>query len=277
MVAPIVSILTEDNPRTGNTMSNVTGYNQTVCTIAFDQAITKYSVNRGGTDHTNGIVLESGDVSFSAEQAFQVVIDSTELQLGDNVINFYGMNSTGEWSDGLVDVTIPTYRYILISGYGEDNAGTVANNTRMIEVEVFSEGVNVAYQKPTPSGLPVCFGAETNSYNPTRVTDGVKNQTSTAYNGWWQDRTLNGNAGNAFVKIDLGANYVLEKIRYWSYYSLNRYPRFKIFGSKNVADYNGYGSTGNVGGATILWDESINSSKQVGNSIGTTNYIQKFF
>ena len=273
MVAPIVTTLADDNPRTDNRMSTVTGYNQTICTIAFDQAIVKYSVNRGGTDHNTGTILESGDVSYSAGQSFTVTIDNTEILTGDNIINFYGMNANGEWSDGLVEAAANSYQYIFISGYGEDNAGTIANTTRMVEVEVYSGGVNRAYQKPCISGQAINFGVEIGSTTPTRVTDGVK--LNTDYNGWWSDRSWNGNAGNGYIKMDLGQKYAIDKLRYWSYASANRRPRFKIFGTNSIDDYNGYGNTGVVGGATLLWDESLNSTKAVGTTIGTDNYIEK--
>lgn len=271
MASPIITTLTEDNPRVNNKMSHVAGYNTSTVTIAFDQAITKYSVNRGGTDHTTGTILESGTTSRTAGEVWTITITDTELLSGDNTINFYGMNSAGEWSDGLMDVA--GYRYLRIDGYGEyyDNAGTLTttNNTRMIEVEVFSGGVNVLAGLVGTTTDTVDFGYTADGTTITKVTDGVK--TTSGYDGWWADVTLTPK-GNGWVRYDLGAMKTISSINYWSYPS--RACRFKIYASNNIADL---GTDGTLGaGAVLLWDNSTNTTF-VGATAGTNNYVTKTF
>lgn len=164
--------------------------------------------------------------------------------------------------------TKPTVRYIRIDGYGEVSAGTPNTNTRMIEVEMFSGGVNrmsgkvgTAGQKTSISGT-----AELGATTVTKITDGVKGITGSTYNAWWDSPVPNG-----FVKFDLGANYTIDSIRYWAYTS--RAPRFKIYGSINSADIP---NTGTISDTFAIWDATANNTN-AGATAGTNNYIEKVY
>jgi chitobiase/beta-hexosaminidase-like protein len=166
------------------------------------------------------------------------------------------------------------FRYIRIDGYGEYYSGAGYTNSRMIEVEIFVGGVNVMR---SPSVLTastddaVDTGAEIGSTTPTKINDGTKGITSNTYNIWWSDITLNGNAGNGWVKFDLGSAKLIDSIRYWGYTS--RAPRFKIWGTNNLADFGANGAHGN---ATLLWDMSANNGTTLaGATAGTNNYVEK--
>mgnify|MGYP003574923330 CR=1 FL=1 len=269
---PIITTLIENNLRTKNAMSSAPEYNQTVVTIAFDKPITKYKVCRGGTDHTTGVVLEEQNVSYSAGQTFTITIDYLDLTNGDNTVYFYGMDAEGRWSDGFIPAppvpTKPTVRYIRIDGYGEVSAGTPNSNTRMIEVELFSGGTNRLSGKTGAAGqaMSITGTAEVGGTAPSKITDGVKGITGSTYNAWW-----NSPVPNAFVKFDLGANYVVDSMRYWAYTA--RAPRFKIYGSINSADIP---NTGAISDTFIIWDNSLNDTL-AGSTAGTNNFVEKVF
>lgn len=163
------------------------------------------------------------------------------------------------------------YRYIRVDGYGEYYSATGYATTRMIEVEIFSGGTNRMTGKAGSTDDTVDTGGQSGSLAPTMVTDGVKGITSNTYNIWWGDPALNSNAGNAWVKFDLGASYAIDSIRYWSYPS--RSARFKIWGTNNLADF---GANGAHGAAVLLWDLSLNNGTLVcGATAGTNNYHEK--
>jgi hypothetical protein len=267
MATPIITTLTENNPRTNNKMSHVAGYNTSIVTIAFDQAITKYSVNRGGSNHYTGVILASGTITKGAGESWTINIADTQLLEGSNTINFYGMNANGEWSDGTNDVA--GYRYLRIDGYGEYYSATSYYTTRMIEVEVFSGGTNVLAGLVGSAGQPVDFGVTAEGTTITKVTDGVK--TTTGYDGWWSNVTV-APPGNGWVKYDLGAMKTINSIRYWSYPA--RAPRFKIYGTNNSADFGASGTL--TGSPVLLWDTSANTTN-IGATAGTDNYIEKAF
>lgn len=269
MATPIITTLTENNPRPNNKMSHQAGYNTSVVTIAFDQAITKYSINRGGSNHYTGVILASGTITKGAGEVWTINIADTQLLEGSNTINFYGCNAGGEWSDGTNDVA--GYRYLRIDGYGEYYSATAYYTTRMIEVEVFSGGTNVLAGLVGTTDDNVDFGYTADNVTITKVTDGVKTAVSTAYDGWWANVTL-ANPGNAWVKYDLGAMKTINSIRYWSYPA--RAPRFKIYGTNNLADFGANGAL--TGSPVLLWDTSANTTN-IGATAGTDNYIEKLF
>jgi hypothetical protein len=173
---------------------------------------------------------------------------------------------------------VPTgYRYLRFDGFGEYYGGAGYNTTRMIEIEVFSGGVNKLRSPSVLSGSTddaVDSGVEIGSTTPTKITDTTKTITSNTYNIWWSDITLNNNAGNGWVKFDLGSAIVIESIRYWAYTS--RSARFKVWGTNNLADFGANGAV--TGGATLLWDMSTNNGTYVcGATAGTNNYHEKVF
>jgi hypothetical protein len=243
MPSPIITVLTDNNPRTGNRMSAEEGYNQTIVTIAFDQPIDKYSVNRGGTDHLTGTVLESGDVSYSAEESFTISVEYTELINGDNTIYFYGRNSAGEWSDGLNDVpppTKPSWRYIKFEGWGAvvpPESGT--QTTRGIELQVWSGGQNRVLNQPILSTEAQSTGIGT----PAMLINGTITTGSGTYPIWWT--TL----PNGRVVIDMGTIYPIDEIVYCTF--PDRIYAFKILGS----------NTNNGTDWTDIWDMSGNTTE----------------
>lgn len=248
---PVITKLTDNNPRAKNAMSIVTGYNQTVITIAFDQAITKYSVNRGGTSVDTGVVLESGNVNYAAGQEFTVTIDNNDLVTGDNKIFIYGLNSAGLWSDGVTSVvTKPTYRYIKFEGYGE-NASTT---TRGVELEVWSGGTNRVLNKTILSTEAVSTGAGT----PAMLINGNKTGASGTYPIWWTA------VPNARTVIDMGAAYTIDKLNVYGY---------SATGDQRTAKFKVLGSTDNVSWAE-MWD---NSTGQLGVQPILPNGYEKTF
>lgn len=239
---PVITLLTDNNPRAKNAMSANLGFNSTAITISFDQAITKYSVNRGGTSVDTGVVLESGTVSYTAGQQFTITIDNTDLVTGENQIFIYGLNAQGLWSDGVtVVVTKPSYRYIKFEGYGTSTDLT----TRAIELEVWSGGVNrVANKTPLAGYEPVSTGTGT----PSQMFNGTKTTTTNSYPIWWTT------APNGRVVVDMGAQYAIDKIVYCSYSisGTQRANRFKILGS----------NTNNGTDWATIWDMSTTTELQ---------------
>lgn len=188
--------------------------------------------------------------------------------------NYGALKGTSVQKSATPVAAVSGYRYIRIDGYGEYYSGAGYTNSRMIEVEIFSGGVNVL-ASPTKLAAStddtVDTGAEVGSTTPTRINDGVKTIASNSYNIWWSDITLNGNAGNGWVKFDLGSAKTIDSIRYWGYTS--RAPRFKIWGTNNLADF---GTNGAHGNATLLWDMSANNGTTLaGATAGTNNYVEK--
>lgn len=119
MTAPLITKLTADRTR----LSHVDGFDEAHVTITFDQDIEELSVNLNGTDHLTGTIIETykaktvGDMALntvSVESTLtnknnitvvlanvdftEIVISDFEILVGDNVVNFYGKNSLGEWS-----------------------------------------------------------------------------------------------------------------------------------------------------------------------------------
>lgn len=186
----------------------------------------------------------------------------------------YGTPTDSVQKSATPTAAVTGYRYIRIDGYGEYYSAAGYTNTRMIEVEIFSGGVNVL-RSPTvltaSTDDTVDTGAEIGSTTPTKINNGDKSITSNSYNIWWSDITLNNNGGNAWVKFDLGSAKTIDSIRYWGYTS--RAPRFKIWGTNNLADF---GANGAHGAATLLWDMSLNNGTTLaGATAGTNNYVEK--
>lgn len=252
------------------------GVNQVKLDWAATANTTSYSIWRSTVAGTKGTAL-------SQYQAANTYTDTTAVA---GTTYYYtvdaGNYQTFTPSDQKTGIptaapTKPTYRYLRIDGFGEYYSATGYNTSRMIEIEVFSGGVNKMRSPAILNGSTddaVDTGAEVGSLTPTRITDTVKNITSTAYNIWWSDITLNNNAGNGWVKFDLGSQITIDSIRYWSYSS--RSPRFKIWGTNNLADFGANGAVS--GGATLIWDASLNNGTLVcGATAGTNNYIEKVY
>lgn len=185
----------------------------------------------------------------------------------------YGQPTDSDQKAATPTAAVTGFRYIRIDGFGEYYSAAGYTTSRMIEVEIFSGGVNVLR---SPSKLAastddtVDTGAEVGSTTPTRINDAVLGIGSNTYNIWWGDITLNGNAGNGWVKFDLGSAKTIDSIRYWAYPS--RAPRFKIWGTNDLADFGANGAHGN---AVLLWDMSANTATMAGATAGTNNYIEK--
>jgi Chitobiase/beta-hexosaminidase C-terminal domain len=233
---------------------------------------TSYTVFRSDIQGQRGTVLLP-----SQYQTVTTYTDSTAI--GGNTYYYTVQAGTYSQINDSVQVTgqptsapsKPTFRYIRIDGYGEYYTGAGYTNTRMIDVEIFSGGINRMAGKTGTTDDTVDFGTDVGATSITRVTDGVKGIGSTTYNGWWGATTNN---GNAHVVFDLGTAYAIDSIRYWAYTS--RSPRFIIWGSNNLADFGANGALG--GGATKIWDMQTNDGLIVtGATAGTNNYIEKIF
>lgn len=235
---------------------------------------TSYTVYRSDVAGTLGTWI--GASQYLGSNVFSM--DDTTVTAGQTYYYTVRAGNYGPHTDSTQKAATPTaavtgYRYIRVDGYGEYYTGAGYTNTRLIELEIFSGGVNILRSPSVliPSSQAVATGAETGSTAPTKVTDGVKGITSNTYNIWWSDVTLNGNAGNAWVFFDLGSSKNIDSIRYWGYTS--RAPRFKIYGSNNAADFGANGAHGN---ATLLWDMSTNDGTTLaGATAGTNNYVEK--
>jgi hypothetical protein len=266
---PVITLLTDNNPRPKNAISAVSGFNSTDITIAFDQAITKYSVNRGGTTVETGVVLESGDVAYAAGQSFTVTINNADLVTGENTINIYGLNEEGLWSDGVTSVvTKPTYRYIRLDGFGEYNAGTPNATLRCVGLEVWSGGVDRLNGKVGTSEGGVDFASPAGyKTTGTNIVDWMTDHGATVpsattnYAGYWDTLTAN---GNAFIVFDLGAEYPIDSIKFWnqSASGAQKAPRFKIRGTNVRTNFGTGGALIGTEGVDYetIWDYSANQT-----------------
>lgn len=131
-----------------------------------------------------------------------------------------------------------TYRYLRIEGYGAAETGQEVT-TRMVEVEAYVGGTNVALNKPILSNEAVSTGGAAittvNNGNKTTVTTG-------AYPIWWTATP------NAHVVMDLGSSQALTSLSYYGYSvsGTQRTNRFKIQGS----------NTNNGTDWVDIWDNS---------------------
>lgn len=237
---PVITTLTDNNPRPKNAMSNSANYNQTLITIAFDRAITKYSVNRGGTNKDTGVVLETGDVSYGAGIPFNILIDSSDLLTGDNTINIYGMDATGAWSDGYIPpaTTSKSYRYLRISMFG-DNTGTTYS--RLVEINCKNAaGTNILLNK-TPLSATTLLAGTIPVINDGNIA--VANRA-----------TFNTNP--ARVVWDFSSNVDMSTVELWLYSAVGdqRYHNFKVEVSRDNINWTLVGTdyTNNSANLTLL-------------------------
>jgi hypothetical protein len=233
---------------------------------------TSYTIYRSTTAGTIGTILTGTQWMTATTWIDSTAVGGTTYYYTVQAGN-YGRATNSAQVTGLpleapVAPTKPTVRYIRIDGYGEVSAGTPNTNTRMIEVEIFSGGVNRMSGKTGTAGqaMSISGTAQVGTTAPTRITDGVKGITGSTYNAWW-----NSPVPNAFVKFDLGASYSIDSIRYWAYTA--RAPRFKIYGSDNSADIP---NTGTISDTFTIWDNSLNDTL-TGSTAGTNNYVEKIF
>lgn len=141
-----------------------------------------------------------------------------------------------------VPSTKPNYRYLRILGYGSAAANDVTS--RIIEFEVMSGGTN----RMTAATM-LSSDAINNTGTLAQIKDGVKTTTSNSYPLWWTSPVP-----NAHVVIDLGAQYVIDSMAYYSYSVSGdqRANRFKIEGS----------NTNNGTDWASVWDMSANTTVQ---------------
>jgi hypothetical protein len=127
----------------------------------------------------------------------------------------------------------PTYRYLRILGYGTATDAT----TRIIELEVFSGGVN----RMTGATM-LSSDAPNNTGTIAQIKDGVKTTTANSYPYWWST------VPNAHVVIDLLAQYVIDSM---SYYSVS------LTGDQRINRFIIQGSNTNNGTDWVdIWDNS---------------------
>jgi hypothetical protein len=233
---------------------------------------TSYSVYRSTVSGTLGTVLTGAQYINALTWTDTTAVGGTTyyytIQSGNYGSATNSDQKVAQPTTGVVTPTKPTVRYIRIDGYGEVVTGTANTNTRMIEVEMFSGGVNRLSGKTGTAGqaMSISGTAEIGTTTPTRITNGVKTITGSTYNAWW-----NSPVPNAFVKFDLGASYAIDSIRYWAYTA--RAPRFRIYGSANSADIP---NTGTISDSFLIWDASLNDVL-AGATAGTNNYIEMIY
>ena len=134
-----------------------------------------------------------------------------------------------------------SWQYLKIEGYGSVEE---AVTTRVIEFEAWEGTTNRMTNATFVSSDPISTG----STNLATIKDGVKTTTSNSYPIWWTSPTPNGN-----IVINLGAQYPLTKLNYYSY-STSSVPRSNRFIIKAS-------NTNNGTDWTTLWD---NSTAQAG-------------
>jgi hypothetical protein len=107
MAQPIVTIVSVDRVK----VSDEVGMNKANVVFTFDQNITQWTVNVMGVSYDTGTIADSGN-SVTAGTQITAEIDFTELYSeGDNQVNIYGRNSSGEWSLHNQEGTITIYMY----------------------------------------------------------------------------------------------------------------------------------------------------------------------
>jgi hypothetical protein len=259
-------------PDTPTTPTVTNGTNAVTLTWTPTLNTTSYTVLRSSTAGGTKTILTASqymtgtsftDTTVTGGQTYYYIVQAGNYGHSTNSAEVVGNPTVAP-----VTPTKPSVRYIRIDGYGEVSAGTPNTNTRMIEVEIFSGGINRMDRKIGTAGqaMSITGTAEVGGTAPSRITDGVKGITGSTYNAWW-----NSPVPNAFVKFDLGANYTIDSIRYWAYTA--RAPRFKIYGSTNSADIP---NTGTISDTFSIWDNSLNDTL-AGSTAGTNNFVEKIF
>lgn len=242
------------------------GNNQVTLTWNPTGNTTSYTVLR------DGVILTPSQYQTGTSFTDTTAVNGTQYSYVVQAGN-YGRATNSDAVLATPIAAVTGYRYIRVDGYGEYYSAAGYTNTRLIELEIFSGGVNVLRSPAVliPSSQAVATGAEIGSTAPTKVTNADKSIATNSYNIWWSDITANNNAGNGWVLFDLGSTKVIDSIRYWAYPS--RSARFKIYGSNNAADFGANGAHGN---AVLLWDMSLNNGTSVaGATAGTNNYFEK--
>jgi hypothetical protein len=102
---PTVTIVSIERTK----ISDEPGKQDTDIVFKFNEAVTAWSVRKGGVDHGTGIEL-SGDIGswfpifpvnvgihVAADTEIEITIDYTDLDIGANQINFYGRDEAGNW------------------------------------------------------------------------------------------------------------------------------------------------------------------------------------
>ncbi len=132
------------------------------------------------------------------------------------------------------------WRYLKINGYGTSTDTT----TRLIEFEAWDGATNRML-----GPISLTYDAiSTGSTDINTIKDGVKTIATNSYPIWWSA------VPNTHLVIDLGAQYPLTKLSYYSYSKAGdqRQNRFKIYGS----------NTNNGSDWLSLWDMSANTTPQ---------------
>ncbi len=118
------------------------------------------------------------------------------FELNTNTVNIGGMSESG-MAGGNTDTLAQKYRYVYIRIDDWQR-----NNTDFAELQVFSNGVNVALNKTVTSAI------NASTYNVASLVDGSTGTRLTADYSWYDG----GAARNGWIKVDLGSDYRIDAV-----------------------------------------------------------------
>lgn len=79
-------------------VSSQIGFDVTTLSFKFDQDITEWRAVLLGVSHETGTVLDSGGATTADNEVFGVIDSSSLYQEGQNRVNIYGKNASGDWT-----------------------------------------------------------------------------------------------------------------------------------------------------------------------------------
>ena len=131
------------------------------------------------------------------------------FELNTNTVNIGGMSESG-MAGGNTDTLAQKYRYVYIR---IDDWSR--NNTDLAELQVYSNGVNVALNKTVTAAI------NATTYSVASLVDGSTGTRLYADYSWYDG----GAARNGWIKVDLGSNYRIDSVFLYGSGSSTSYAR----------------------------------------------------
>jgi hypothetical protein len=230
-----------------STLTATAGNNQVALSWTATANTTSYSVFRSTAAGTKGTVLTGAQYITATTFTDTTAVNGTTYYYTVDSGN-YGTATPSDQKSATPAAPAgkPTYRYIKFDSYGGTTAGAL-DTTRAIELEVWSGGTNRLNGKSSIAPQPATPNSGATAIPVVAMTNGVKTTTTNTYPIWWTTTP------NARVVFDMGAQYAIDQIKYFSY-SLSgdqRAYKFIVLGS-NTNNGTDWAEIWNMSGNTTV-------------------------